>query len=276
MKHSGSRDRTPYQVQAVVKAVAIFAAFEEEERLSLAELAVRVQLPKPTVFRLAATLQQAGLLERRLDGSYGLGLRFVSIARLVLARGLPRTAQPFMEELLHSYGHTVNLAVPEGGEMLFVEILESRHNLRVVSPVGAREPLHASAIGKAVAAQLSSEELARVLAEHPLRSLTPKTITSRAKLEEELVLTRERGFSTDSGECRVGSHCIGAPVFDLHGVVGAISLSATSEQLPTEDFAIVGRAVSKAAKGISEALGAGRQGFDDARREALTAGVGRG
>jgi DNA-binding IclR family transcriptional regulator len=271
-----SQERTPYEVQAVRKAVAILEAFEDVKELSLAELVERVQVPKPTVFRLAATLEQAGLLERGSNGSYYLGLRLVSIARLVLARGLPGTARPFMEELSRSFGHTVNLAVLDGGEMLFVETLESRHNLRVVSPVGAREPVHATAIGKSLAAQLSSVEIDRILAEHPLTSLTPKTITSRAKFEEELALTRDRGFSTDAGECRLGGHCIAAPIFDHHGVVGAISLSATSGQLPAEDFEIVGTAVRRAGEGISEALGADRQGWENTHEEAVPAGVRRG
>jgi DNA-binding IclR family transcriptional regulator len=255
--------RSRYEVQAVAKAVAVLGAFEDREELNLAELAERVQVPKPTVFRLAATLQQAGLLERGSNGSYSLGLRFVSIARLVLARGLPRTARPFMEDLWRAFGHTINLAVLDAGEMLLVETVESRHSLRVVSPLGGREPLHATALGKALAAELSSEEVDHILADHPLRPLTPETITSRTKLDKDLARTRERGFALDAGECRVGGNCVAAPIFDHRGVVAAISLSATSEQLVAEDFEIVGGAVRSAAVEITRALGATRDGWDE-------------
>lgn len=223
--------------------------------MSLSVLADRVELPRPTVFRLLATLEQAGLVERISNGSYRLGLTIVSIARLALARGLLETSKSFAEELFQSFGHTVNIGVLDKGEVLIVDVIESRHNPRVVSPVGTREPVHATALGKAIAAHIDSEALVDVLRDHPLHAITPATITSRTAFERELGRVRKQGFATDEGECRVDGNCVAVPIIDRRGIAGAMSLSATSSQLPAADFPLVAPSLITAAREIANALG---------------------
>jgi IclR family acetate operon transcriptional repressor len=246
---------TPYLVRAVAKTAAILEAFEDGEALSLTQLAQRTGIPKPSVFRLATTLESVGLLDRDRNGSYALGVRFVSLARVILSMTLPQAARPVMEQLHYSVGHSVNLAVLHRGEMLFVDVLESRCSFRMASTIGAREPLHSTALGKAVAAHLPAAGLVRILAEHPLRALTPNTITSRPQLDMEFELVRKRGYATDIGECYVGAHAVGAAVFNRHGVVGGISISASSSQLPVDALSESGAAVAEAAHTISRTLG---------------------
>jgi IclR family acetate operon transcriptional repressor len=243
-------------VRSVARAISVLTAFEDSEQLSLAELAAHTKLPKPTVFRLALTLENAGFLSRSQEGHlFSLGPRLVSVARLVLTRGLPATARPYMQALARTYGYTVNLAVLDDDEMLFIDVIESRSNLRMVSGIGTREPFHADAVGKAVVAELDAAELEALLSRRPLRALTPSTITSRAQLEAELQEVRERGYATDHGESQPGAHCVAAPIVGRHGVVGGISLSAAADQLPEEDFPLVGAAVREATDAISAALG---------------------
>jgi IclR family acetate operon transcriptional repressor len=243
-------------VRSVARALSVLTAFEDAEELSLAELAVRTELPKPTVFRLAVTLENAGFLTRSTEGHmFELGHRLVSVSRLVLSRGLPALARPQMQALARNLGHTVNLAVLDGDEMLFLDVIESRSSLRMVSGVGSREPFHATAVGKAVAAQLDPQELETLLSRNPLRSVTPKTITSRVQLEAALKEVRERGYAIDPGEYLPGAHCVGAAIVGRHGVEGGISISAAADQLPEEDFPLVGGALRQAVDEISEGLG---------------------
>lgn len=243
-------------VRSVVRAISVLSAFEDAEQLSLAELAAHTGLPKPTVFRLAMTLENAGLLTRLPEGHmFALGTRLVSVARLVLSRGLPAIARPRMEALARAFGHTVNLAVLDGDEMLFIDVIESRSSLRMVSGVGAREPFHATAVGKAVAAQLDPSDFEALLSRRPLRAITHNTVTSRAQLEADLSKIRARGYATDRGESFAGAHCVAAAIVGRHGVVGGISISAAADQLLEDDFALVGAAVHAAAAAISEELG---------------------
>lgn len=256
----GHAEVKSYDVRSVGRAVSVLGAFQDIEELSLADLSKRLHLPKPTLFRLAATLEHEGMLERTPNGSYRLGFRLVSLARLVLTRGLPGAAQPYLASLSHTFGYTVNLGVLSAGEILFIDAVESRERFRVVPAIGSREALHATAIGKAIASSLDSETLSRILRDRPLRPLTPRTIVTRAKFEAELSRIREHGYATDQGECHLGAHCIGAVILGGNGVVGGLSVSATSDQLPREDFPVVGAAVADAARRINEALGTSNDG----------------
>ena len=247
---------SPYVVQAVVKTSALLEAFEDSDTLNLVELSERTGLPKPSVFRLAASLESVGLLEKTHDGRYALGLRLVSLARVVLSRSLGSAALPFLEELHQSFGHSVSLATLSNGEMIFLETLESRRSFRVVSTVGAREAVHRTAVGKAVAAHLHPADIDRIFTEHPLRPATPRTITSRSRFEAELEEVRVRGYSTDVGECYIGCNGVGAPVFDRRGVVGGISVSAPADQMPEDDFPLIGRALVDTTNRLSLSLGA--------------------
>jgi DNA-binding IclR family transcriptional regulator len=251
-------------VRSVVRAISVLTAFEGADELSLADLAAQTGLPKPTVFRLALTLENAGFLTRSLEGHlFSLGPRLVSVARLVLTRGLAATARPHMQALARTFGHTVNLAVLDGDEMLFLDVIESRSNLRMVSGIGTREPFHSTAVGKAVVAELDSEELEALLSRRPLRAITPETITSRAQLETELQEIRDRGYATDPGESQPGAHCVAAPIIGPHGVVGGISISAAADQLPQDDFELHGAAVREVTDAISAALGGGPQASEE-------------
>jgi IclR family acetate operon transcriptional repressor len=251
---SGELDR-PYEVRSLSRAVAILDAFGDEETLSLLALGKRLDLPKPTLFRLTSALEGEGLLERSGQGDFRLGSRLVSLARRALSGGLVPTARGILQELFESFGHTVNLGVLSGGEVLFLDVCESRHRLRMVCEVGSREPIHATAIGKAMAAACNPERLAAILRDRPLHAVTRRTITSRAQFDIEMEATRARGYAVDLGECQESAHCVAAAVTDGSGLIAGISVSAIANQLPEDDISIVGAAVSQAAYKLAEKLG---------------------
>lgn len=113
----------------------------------------------------------------------------------------------------------------------------------------------ATAAGKAILAELSEADLDEFVRIHGLPAVTPKTITSRARLDEELRLIRERGYSFDAGECVLGAHCVAAVAHASADIAGAVSITAAAGQLPAEDFDIVGKAVREATAGITAELG---------------------
>ena len=252
---SGAAARSSYLVQAVTRTAAVLEAFEAGASLSLVELAQRTGLPKPSVFRLATSLEAVGLLDKDPDGRYSLGLKLVSLARAVLSRSVGRAALPIMEELQRSSGHSVSLATLSQGEIVFLETLESTSSFRIASAIGAREAVHSTSVGKAMAAYLPTDALDRLFSEHPLRPSTPNTITSRPRFEHELELIRTRGYATDIGECHIGAHGVGAAIFDRHGLVGGISISAPSSQMPEDEFPTIGGALRDASRELSLELG---------------------
>jgi hypothetical protein len=145
-----ARGRRPPSGEPVLdRAFRILAAFGPDSRsLSLTELSRRTGLPKPTALRLARKLTEWGALERAASGEYVVGLRLLEVASLApRGHGLRATALPFLEDLHHSTGQHVLLAVRDGLEAVLVERLSARRAGRVLYRVGGRLPLHSTGVG---------------------------------------------------------------------------------------------------------------------------------
>jgi IclR family acetate operon transcriptional repressor len=247
-----------YNIAVVEKAIDVLEAFDGEGTLSLNEIARKVGQPKPSVFRLVATLVDRGFLEPdEQKDRYRLGLHLAEVARGALARlTLRNLARPFLRQLRDDFGYSANLAAITRNEVLFVEVLPGLHAMRMETEPGSRAELHATAAGKAIAAHLSEPELERYLGVSDLRVFTPRTITNRAMLREELARIRTDGYAVDHEERELGARCIGAAIRGMDGgIEGAISISSVSARLDGDLIPRVGAAVRAACDRISEGLG---------------------
>jgi IclR family acetate operon transcriptional repressor len=247
-----------YDIAVVGKALAVLEAFDGEDSLSLVELARKVGQPKPSVFRLVATLLNRGYIE--LDEQtdrYRLGLRLAYVARGAIARlTLRNLARPYLRQLRDDFGYSVNLAVVTPGDVLFGDVLAGLHAFRMDTELGSRVELHATAAGKAIAARLTDAQLDQRLNGTGLRTFTPRTITARSLLRQELTRVRALGYALDDEEREPGARCVGAAIMGIDGTVeGAISVSTVSARLPDDLVPHVGGVVREACDHISEALG---------------------
>lgn len=249
---------------AIARSGAIGRAFAILEALvalgataSLAEIAARSGMPKPTAHRILRTLIALGYARQVGDGIYAPGLRILTVAgQLEETLDLATHARPSMRVLQELVPETVHLAVLDGRRALYVEKLEGRRTFRMASRVGMTIGLHSTAIGKAILAFLPPEESDERL-EEPFERRTSRTITSRAELERELERVRISGFAIDDEENEEQIRCVGAAVFDHRGrVMGAISVSGPAFAFMLEDAQRLGPAVVGAAGAISLALGA--------------------
>lgn len=229
----------------------------EQGPLALSELARRARQPRSTSHRLLRTLGEFGLVAQRDDGRYALGQRLVDLGRrAVLNADLREIARPRLRRLRDLTGETAHLGVVLGDEVVYLEKVESEHAVRMASEIGGRNPLHCTALGKAILAHGSPELCDRVLRAGRLASRTEHTLTNAAALAEDLRLVRSRGFSLDDEESELDLRCIGAPVLDAEGrAVAAVSVSGPTTRVTDENVDRFAALVIAAARAIGRSLG---------------------
>jgi DNA-binding IclR family transcriptional regulator len=252
---------------------ALARAFEMLDILAMSsvgmtkmEIARRIGIPYSTAFNLLNTMDQHGYVRKDEEtGRYYLGLKILSLGGVPLRDvSLRDTAAPVLAGLVRQTGLTAHLAVLDRDEAVYIDKHEPNGFLKINSWIGKRNYVHSSAVGKALIAWRSDDEVREVCGKG-LCKRTAKTITSLRRLKAELAAVRPRGYAIDDEEDEVGGRCVAAPVFDAYGAVaGAIGLSGIVAQLPDQELPHFGLLVSRAAAAISQ-----RMGHTALRRKAL-------
>jgi IclR family transcriptional regulator, KDG regulon repressor len=210
----------------VRNAARLLKEFSVADReLGVAELARRLGLGTSTVHRLLATLADERLLERSPEGTYRLGLAVHELGASVAPHvGLHEAAMPAMAGLRHATGQTVQLAVLDGMDSVYVERLESPHTVRIFARVGTRLPATTTSTGNVLLAALPPDELDARLAGWDPERPTPHSIADEATLRRRLREIAARGWADNREESRLGVVSVGALVRDGGGApVAAVS-----------------------------------------------------
>lgn len=226
--------------------------------LTLPELSRRLRLPKSSTHCLLVTLERRGyLLRNKRTHRYMFGLKLFSLANMALTGiELREQATSFLQSLMQRSRLTVHMAIIEYDEAVLIGKVEAPGLVRLATWVGKRMELHCSAIGKCLLAYLPEAELMHMVQDRGLTRNNENTITSIRMLKKQLASIRRVGYSIEDEEGEIGCRCVGAPIFDNSGtVVAAISVSGTTAQIRSEDFAYFGRLVRQTASDISEVLG---------------------
>lgn len=181
-----------------------------------AVLADALGLPKPTIHRLLATAEAQGFLQRDVDGrSFGPGKRLRRLAANTLSSQRVRTERlMIMKALAEEVGETCNLAAPGRYGMVYLDRVETHWPLRIELPVGTQVPFNCTASGKMYLSSLRTDKLDRLLGAIDLQRCTDRSITDPTALRDELIATRNRGYSTDNEEFMDGMAAIAVPIKD--------------------------------------------------------------
>ncbi|MFI0777059.1 IclR family transcriptional regulator [Streptomyces sp. NPDC021212] len=237
------------------RVLAVLDAFDASHRsLSLTALARRAGLPLATAHRMVASLTRWGALERDTSGAYHIGLRLWEVATLSpRGVGVREAALPFMEDLYEATHENVQLAVRDGLEVVYVELISGRSAVHVRTRVGSRWPLHATGVGLVLLAYGPPGLGERVCA-RPMRRFTERTIQDPARLRATLAEVRRTGIAVSDRQITMDGLSIAAPVRGPRGEVVA-SLSVV---VPAAEGRAPGLipAVRVAAHGISRTLAA--------------------
>ncbi len=248
-------------VQSLVRALALLnrIAGSVDDGVTLTELAQQVGLPPSTAHRLLTTLEQERYVRFDPEGRlWSVGVQaFATGCAFTKSRSLVSLARPHMRELMEDSGETVNLAVEDDGQAVYLAQVECRQMMRAFARPGSRVPLHCSAVGKAMLSGATAKRFATVLRRHGMPRLTERTLTVPATLRADLEAARVAGYFVDDGEHAVGLRCVSAPVFDETGtVVAAISASGPMARLVDARVAPLGASVRQTARAVSAAMGA--------------------
>lgn len=235
------------------RVAALLSAFRPgDEALGVSELARRTGVPKSTTHRLAAHLTDQGLLEPAGRGRLRLALKLFEIGQLAAAqRGLVDAARPYLADLREATRNTAHLAVLEGTEVVYLDILRGPDAPTLPSRVGGRFPAHATSVGKAILA-FSSQSVVDGVVTAGLPRISPRTVTAPGIFRTQLATIARDGIAYDREESGVGVVCAGAPLLGSDGTaVGALSLSGWTNRMRLDRVA---PAVRTAALALSRLL----------------------
>jgi DNA-binding IclR family transcriptional regulator len=210
---------------AIDRALAVLGVLAEASQpMGVTEIARRIGLPKSVVHYHVSALVRNRYVEARPDRRYGLGH-----AALRLGRGnhtnleLRTCALPHMRALHHETWETVTLSALVGHERVYVDQLVSPQEIKLSVELGRPFPLHAGASGRAILAFLPGDSREALLSE-PLERLSSRTVIDPSGLREMLEAVRVTGVAISRSERHEGAAAVAAPVFDAHGVAGAMSV----------------------------------------------------
>ena len=242
-------------IQVIERMMDLLDALaRSNEAVNLKRLANSTGLHPSTAHRILNMMVEFRMVDRVEPGTYRLGIKLLELGNLVKSRiNLRQEALPFMQRLHQELHETVNLSVRQGDEMVYVErLLSDRTAMRVVHLIGARAPLHITAVGKVFLLEDGPEKCREYAQRSGLAVFTRNTIRDLGTLMRELERVRKLGYAFDNEEAEKGVSCIGSGIYDDEGrLVAGLSLSAPSNRMDKS----WGPQVKAVAEEISRELG---------------------
>jgi len=221
-------------VQSFAKGVEVILAFGAgRSEMNLPEIAAVTGMSKSAAQRFTFTLEALGYLAKHPETKrYRLTPKVIELGyRYLLTDPVVERASPYLLELNRKCGENINIAQPDGTDMVYVGRFPSFFHMPVYMPIGRRLPMYCTAAGRAYLAALDPRAAAEILDRSRLERYTPTTVTDRQALLDLIARAREEGFSTADGEYYQGDLGIGIALTDRRGQpVGSVNLAAPSSR----------------------------------------------
>ncbi|WP_150130198.1 IclR family transcriptional regulator [Sinorhizobium sp. RAC02] len=242
-------------VQAVDVCIDVLLDVAKNPDCRLADIAKSTGETKPRILRMLRTMECRGLVRKSSSGTYRLGNTAIVLGTAASTQvDLVRIANPILEQLGQKVNETTQLRIIDNGESLCIAKFEPTRDLRVHSMIGRRRPLYAGSY-KVLLAYLPPQVQAQMIPEK-LERFTPRTITSRAKLDAELKRIREAGHCVSRGEVSDQLVSVSVPVLAFDGsVIAAVNVAAPAFRTQDTDVQRYVALLKDAARKISEGLG---------------------
>jgi DNA-binding IclR family transcriptional regulator len=242
-------------IQVIDRAMRLLDALAAQpDPVTLKELSATTGLHASTAHRILNDLVVGRYVERVDNGLYQLGMRLLELGSLVKGRlNVHEVAVESMRSLHRQTGQTINLAVQQGDEIVYIDRAWSeRSGMQVVRAIGGRAPLHLTSTGKLFLSTADAKQVRAYAQRTGLAGHTRNSLTDIDRLQRELAEVRRLGYARDNEELEIGVRCIAAGIRDDAGkLVAGLSISAPAQRMRDEWIDLL----VHTAEGISESLG---------------------
>jgi DNA-binding IclR family transcriptional regulator len=234
-----AKDYTVPAVQRTIQVLEILAA--SQNGFSLADLSRQTSIPKSSLFRILLTLDRSSIVH--LDearGTFSLGAKLIDWGNRALDKiDLKSVTHPHLVRLANETRESYYVAVLDENEVIIIDRADTPEIWRMVARLGQRSPVHATASGQVLIADLSPEMLDAVLSRVGLKKFTPFTLTSASRLKARLKEVRERGYVVADAEYKPDLCVIATPIRDHHGRAAAALMTALQSERARRNRALV-------------------------------------
>jgi len=251
----------PRVIPSIKRAFDVLELFLKEPRpLTVPEIVARLNLPRTTAHEIVNTLLKSGYLRRdeARSNKVFLGHRLFELGSVYAANfDLISEGRQVAESLVDICDETVQMAVLDGTEAIFVAKVDCSKMVRLVSTVGSRLPAHCTAVGKMLLSSLVEAEIIELYKDQDqLPKMTANSISSVSRLLRELETVRQRGLSYDDCESNIDVRCVAAPVYNHNGeMVAAMSISVPVTRMSLSKQDELASVVRKGTEELSRRLG---------------------
>ncbi len=225
--------------------------------VSITDVAREFNMSVSNAYKYLKVFEELGFIVRKRDKRYIPGYKLAEYGSMVLRKiDVREIAHPYLVDVMAKTGQTVHLVLKDGFDGVYIDKVEGVYSIPMVSRVGMKVELYASASGKAILAYLPESEIEEYLSKKRLNRKTPNTITDPQMLKGELKKIRELGYAVDNEENEIGIKCVGVPIFDHTGYpIAGMSVSGAARRLSEEVIKECALHLKRAAEEISKKLG---------------------
>jgi IclR family KDG regulon transcriptional repressor len=245
-------------MQSVLRTFEILEYLAHNAEAGITELSNELGQSKSAIYRFLSSLKSLGYVKQDSgNDKYRLTLKLFEISSKAIEQDdTIASSRPVLEKLASESGESVHLSVLERDSVVYIDKVDSAHNLRLFSHIGRSAPAHCTAMGKALLASRPEEYIDELYSSQELRAYTQNTIVDINKLKRSLAVIRKNGVAVDNEEYEPGVKCVGAPIYDYSGeAIAAFAIAGPSIRLPQTKIRHLKEKILRASQEISRRLG---------------------
>jgi len=219
------------KIKSIEKAVDLLELLSDNKKeMGITEIGKELHMGVSTVYRILTTLKCRGyIVQNQQTSKYMLGVKlFVLGCKVQSTTNLVKMVTPFLQRLSQYTNETINFAILEGREAIYLFKIESKEILKAGVEVGTKVAAHCTSLGKVLLAFLPEQEFMMLYPNEneKLPTFTPKSISSVEELKKCLKKIKKQGYAIDEEEFKIGVNCLGVPIINNEGkAIASISVS---------------------------------------------------